>query len=178
MFCASCGSHIKDDSRYCPNCGAAVDLMPPQSEPYGYGHDYFDAPPQNIQYQNMHCNVGTQNYSEPVRPAEQNQPVKTNTVAIVGFSLSLVMPVIAFILSTFLETAIGWIYALSFCFYFTIAGLVCSIIGLTRAKKGAPYRGLALAGVIISAISLAIGLIAIVSIFMRIYMAWLFAIVY
>lgn len=37
-----------------------------------------------------------------------------------------------------------------FSFFGGIIGLVCSIIGYINAKKGAPYKGLALAGIIIS----------------------------
>lgn len=37
-----------------------------------------------------------------------------------------------------------------FSFFGGIIGLVCSIIGYVNAKKGAPHKGLALAGIIIS----------------------------
>lgn len=57
------------------------------------------------------------------------QPEKQgNTLAIVGFVLS---------------------------FFIAIAGLICSILGYKKSKnEGAPYGGLALAGIIISAISI------------------------
>ena len=53
----------------------------------------------------------------------------TNTIAIVGFILS---------------------------FFIVIAGLICSIIGYNNAKRGAPYKGLAIAGIVISAVWLGI----------------------
>ena len=55
---------------------------------------------------------------------------RKNTIAIVGFVLS---------------------------FFIAIAGLVCSIIGYKKAKnEGLEYGGLALAGIIISAIEIAL----------------------
>ncbi|MDE7464025.1 MAG: zinc-ribbon domain-containing protein [Clostridiales bacterium] len=71
---------------------------------------------------------------QPVQPQQQyqyqpqNQAPATkseNPIAIVGFVL---------------------------CFIIPLAGLICSIIGYNNAKKGAPYGGLALAGIIISTI--------------------------
>lgn len=62
--------------------------------------------------------------------ANESKPAKdtSNTIAIVGFVLS---------------------------FFIAIAGLVCSIIGYKKAKdEGRDYAGLALAGIIISAVSM------------------------
>ena len=68
-------------------------------------------------------------------PVATAQPVyeppkdKSNTIAIVGFIMSFFVP---------------------------IAGLICSIIGFNKAKKeGLDHQGLALAGIILSALSLA-----------------------
>ena len=48
-----------------------------------------------------------------------------------------------------------------FSFFIALVGLICSIIGYKKAKnEGAPYGGLALAGIIISAIS--IGLVILI----------------
>ena len=41
-----------------------------------------------------------------------------------------------------------------FSFLISIVGLVCSILGYNNAKRGAPYKNLALAGIIISIISM------------------------
>ena len=42
-----------------------------------------------------------------------------------------------------------------FSFLIALVGLICSILGYKRAKnEGAPYGGLALAGIIISAVSM------------------------
>ena len=58
---------------------------------------------------------------------------QTNTVALVGFVLS---------------------------FFITISGLICSIIGLIKSNEyGGNGKGLAIAGIVISAVSMIIGII-------------------
>lgn len=47
---------------------------------------------------------------------------------------------------------LGFVFA--FLFPLTIAGLICSILGFVKAKKGASLGGLALAGIIISSVIL------------------------
>ncbi len=56
-------------------------------------------------------------------PPQQAAPPQDNTIAIVGFIFS---------------------------FFGGLIGLICSIIGYSNAKKGAPHKSLALAGIIIS----------------------------
>ncbi len=73
-----------------------------------------------------------------VQPVPVQQET-TNVLAIVGFVLS---------------------------FFVTIAGLICSIIGLKRAPQlGGKGRGLAIAGIIISAVSMALAFILLIVLF-------------
>ena len=74
----------------------------------------------------IHCGCAV----EQQQP-RQTEPAKTNVLAIVGFVMAFFMP---------------------------IAGLICSIIGYKKADKdyNGNCKGLALAGTIISAISIAI----------------------
>ena len=80
----------------------------------------------------------------------QVQPLKqtngeTNTIAVVGFVFS---------------------------FLFALVGLICSIAGYKKAvKEGAPHKGLALAGIIISAASMIIALILYVTVFASVFAA-------
>lgn len=119
MFCKHCGNQVRDEARFCPNCGASTvgQQQPAQPQP-------------QYQYQ------------------QQNQAPATKTenpIAIVGFILSFIIP---------------------------LAGLICSIVGHNNAKKGAPNGGLAIAGIIISAVSMAIYFIA-VMIFIFYYSAFM-----
>ena len=126
MYCKHCGSSIDDKSAFCRFCGKPLDTAnmnktvadeapkpaPPPQPVYTPPAQNTYAPPQ-------------QNYYVP--PA---QPKKTeNTIAIVGFILSFLVP---------------------------IAGLICSIIGFNNTKKGGDNKGLAIAGIVISAVSLAV----------------------
>ncbi len=80
-------------------------------------------------------------FTPPPAPRYQQQPAQqtqeTNTMAIVGFVLS---------------------------FFITIAGLICSIIGYRNADSqyGGNGKGLALAGIIISAISMVIAFVCVI----------------
>lgn len=69
---------------------------------------------------------------------------QTNTVALVGFVLS---------------------------FFITISGLICSIIGLIKSNEyGGNGKGLAIAGIVISAVSMIIGVVLYATLFNEIIM--------
>ncbi|MDE6598049.1 MAG: DUF4190 domain-containing protein [Clostridia bacterium] len=94
------------------------------------------------------CGVATQNFGAANAANSAAQPKKENNVlALVGFILSFFVP---------------------------IAGLVCSIIGYKRSKnEGLEGKNLALAGIIISAVSIGVSIIT--SIILSITMIGLFA---
>lgn len=53
-----------------------------------------------------------------------------------------------------------------FSFLIAIVGLICSIVGFKNAvKEGAPHKGLALAGIIISAVSMVLAFIIYIAVF-------------
>ena len=81
----------------------------------------------------IHCGVPTSNNNQP----QQQNYQQSNTIAIVGFILS---------------------------FFIALAGLICSIIGLQRANKelNGSGRGFAIAGIVISSISLAVAAIIVI----------------
>lgn len=79
----------------------------------------------------VHCGTATDKFTATTTPVVQHK--ESNVLAIVGFIFS---------------------------FYIAIVGLICSIIGYRKAKQeGLEYGGLALAGIIISAVSMAIAFI-------------------
>ena len=75
------------------------------------------------------------------------QDTSTNGLAIAGFVCSLL---------TFIPFA---------GFVFWVCAVVFSSIGLQRAKRGAPYKGLAIAGFCISMVALAVCIIIVLAIF-------------
>ncbi len=83
----------------------------------------------------IHCGAPTQNFSQPAQQ-QQQQPAQSNTMALVGFILAFLMPLI---------------------------GLILSIIGLKRAPEyNGNGKGLATAGIIIGAIETLIVAIVII----------------
>ncbi len=118
MFCSQCGNKVDEEALFCAHCGARVvrNNVAPAAQPIAQNN--------NVQC----CNCGDRRcgaYGNNASPSKPND----NTVGIVGFILSFLVP---------------------------LAGLICSIIGYNNAKKGAPNRGLSVAGIIISAISVGI----------------------
>jgi len=97
MYCQKCGTQLDDDAQFCKSCGVAMGAAPPAYPP-PYPYPY---PPQ--------------------------PPVKqTNTLAILGLVLSLVMP---------------------------LAGLIVSIIARKQCiERGEDGEKLAKAGIIVGAI--------------------------
>lgn len=64
-------------------------------------------------------------------------------VSIAGFVCGIVALVLSFI------PCINW-----FAFFPAVAGLICSIIGLATAKKGGNKKGLAIAGLVMSIVTI------------------------
>lgn len=83
----------------------------------------------------VHCGRATDQYATVNKATQTTAPVanKQNTIAIVGFVLSFII---------------------------ALAGLICSIIGYRKAKnEGLDGGSLALAGIIISAVSMGLSII-------------------
>ncbi|MDE5766496.1 MAG: zinc-ribbon domain-containing protein [Clostridia bacterium] len=78
-----------------------------------------------------YCGVPVERANNNVSNTNNKSTRGENTIAIVGFVLS---------------------------FFIAIAGLICSILGYQKAvHDGAPYKGLALAGIILSVIGIVWG---------------------
>lgn len=89
----------------------------------------------------VHCGAATDKYTTTT--TSHVKPRETNVLAIIGFIFS---------------------------FNSAIVGLICSIIGYRKAKQeGLEYGGLALAGIIISAVNMAISVLG-----MTAYILWIF----
>lgn len=134
MYCKNCGSIIDQGAQFCRACGARVDPEEPMQEPAQKA--------EPVSVQNAQVAPRTVYIQAPPTPA----PPQSNEMAIIGFAMAFVMPLI---------------------------GLIFSIIGLKKSKSGAPNRGFALAGVIISAIYCASGLLAVLAYFLWFYIVLL-----
>ena len=166
MHCFHCGAEIPDFAKFCTNCGHPVEAAPkaPDQEPVaaeelaapeGPAQETAEAytAPENASegYKTANAQLppsySNPNYSDPSSSAYTGPAASSNTnvLAIIGFVCSLI----------FVPVALGTLSA--------VAGLVLSILGLNNAKKLPENkgRGLALAGIIISAIRIALILIGI-----------------
>lgn len=96
------------------------------------------------------CGVATEKLQETTAATQVEEKKKTNVFAIIGFILSLVTWGMVFV-----NTYAYWI-----CF---VAGLVLSILGIVwAAKKNANLKGLAIAGVVLTAVSVVFWIIIVV----------------
>ena len=111
MYCKHCGSSIDDKSVFCRFCGKPLDTA--NMNKVVYDEAPKPAPQQPVYtppVQNTYA-PPQQGYYAPPAP----QPKKTeNSIAIVGFVLSFLIP---------------------------IAGLICSIIGVQQHEKGRRQQG-------------------------------------
>ena len=171
MHCVHCGAIIPDSAKFCTACGKPVLAAPaapeqepveaetpviePMEGPASEGAEGYTAPENASEgYKAAQAQLPA-SYSNPSYSgqAKVNYAVPTsstgNGLAIAGFVCSLIFVPIGFGVLT------------------AIAGLVLSILGLNTAKKLPENkgRGLALAGIIISAIRIALILIGIVALF-------------
>ena len=134
MFCSYCGRELPDKSEYCRNCGARLNVIE---------------------------GMATSNAHSPAIGAAGK-----NNFAVAGLVLSLVASTLAPILVFFL---LGRAFT-DFFAYIAVVAIICvlsiivSFAGLTLSaaalhdavKRRAPQKGIAVAGVVISAVKLLI----------------------
>ena len=150
MFCPNCGSVVEDNARFCPTCGAVLPheesasvqsekpqdpapTKPVDNSPFGAA---YETPESMRQYNNTGYTPPQNNggYAPPQAAPQHNAsaPAENNTLALVGFILSFFVP---------------------------LAGLICSIMGLKKAGPTGNRKGMAIAGIIISAVQMFINFI-------------------
>ena len=128
-FCTKCGTVVPDGNSFCTNCGTPVEA-PANNNSYGNSNGTaYNAPYNAPNNQYGNGNVGMNNAPNNYAPAQQ----QTNGMAIAGFVLS---------------------------FFFALLGLIFGCIGLNKSKQlGGNGRGLAIAAIVISIISMVLGVI-------------------
>lgn len=146
MYCKHCGSSIDDKSAFCRFCGKPLDTAKmnktvADEEPRPTPPQPVYTPPAQNAYAPPQYYAPQPQYCAPPPPAPPAQKQNDNTIAIVGFILS---------------------------FFVSIAGLVCSIIGYRNARNGAPNKGLAIAGIVVSSVTVTVSIISSFS-----YLFWL-----
>lgn len=129
---------------YCKHCGSSIDGKSAFCRFCGKPLDTAKMNKTVAEEEFVHVPPQQQYYAPP--PQQQTAQMQNeNTIAVVGFILS---------------------------FFVSIAGLICSIIGYNNTKKGAPNKGLAIAGIVISSVGLAISLITSFSYILRLMVLW------
>lgn len=189
MYCESCGNLVPDGQAFCSNCGAAVAQAAPAAQPApapmaaapvaapapapapapqpmvqphpvqpAYQQPVYQQPQyQQPQYQQPMYQAPT--YQQPVAVAQPvyAQPVYTQPVVLAqaapakrgnGMATAgLVFGILTFV----------FCFLPGLCFGFALLGLIFSIIGL--AKRNAPGKGKAIAGLILTVLGFIGGII-------------------
>ncbi|MDE7300966.1 MAG: zinc-ribbon domain-containing protein [Clostridia bacterium] len=151
MFCSHCGKELNNEAVVCPHCGiltgnsgfdkAATGYQQPSQ---GYQQPYQGyQQPMNNGMPNKYTQ-GYQGYQGYQNPYQQQppQPKVNNVCGIVGFVFALLS-----------------LYFGAYICIPCIVGLVLSIIGMVHRKKCTACNGLAIAGLVISIITLVFWLI-------------------
>ena len=143
MYCPHCGKELDEGVNFCPNCGAKTQQVSGSepNEPNEEKDEFFDAPPASVSV-----------HEQRTVEHEQTAPERTarvNVLAIVGFALSI---------AGYLLGGSSWILCI-FTVLVSVAGLVCSSLGLVRCKRnGAKGKGFAIAGIVVGAVGIVVNL--------------------
>lgn len=145
MFCPKCGSQCGDNSAFCSNCGMTFNDTNSQSNQNG-----------QVNQPNQLPTYPTQQYQQPTPPPYGQQPIPPQyqqpyqpQPIVPGKGMSIASLVLG-------------IVAIVFCcaFYISIpcgvAGLILGIIGNNKSKQFGIKNGIAVAGIVCSAIGLAL----------------------
>ncbi len=128
--CSSCGKGIADNTKFCPFCGAPCE--------------------QDVNTDTQD-NSGEGVYTEPhaySAPTGTGQAGASKGLTIAGLVLGIVAIIFAFI------PGIGWLGWIC-----GIVGIVLSAISISASKKAGEKNGMAVAGLVLSILSIAIGII-------------------
>ncbi len=153
MFCPNCGSNNPDGVAFCANCGSQLDNQQPQQ---AVPQPEFQQPQQQPQQQYQQPEF-QQPYQQPQQqyqppympPMPVTAPVPGKALGIAGMVLGIVSLVLCCLL---------WYLTL----ILSIPGLILSCIGLSKAKKENVPNGMAVAGIVCSAINIGVNIIFIV----------------
>ena len=133
--CSSCGKGIADNTKFCPFCGAPCEQETDTAENAN-----------TYSQENAGEGVYYESASTGNEAAGQASPSKGLTIA--GLVLGIVAIIFAFIPGV---NWLGWICG--------VVGIVLSAVAISQSKKAGEKNGMAVAGLVLSIISIAIGII-------------------
>jgi len=128
--CSSCGKGIADNTKFCPFCGASCE----QDAAAGANTDPRENAGEGVYYESA------ANTSAPSG--------STKGLTIAGLVLGLVAIICIFIPGV---SFLGWICG--------VVGIILSAIAIAQSKKAGEKNGMAVAGLVLSIISIALGFI-------------------
>ena len=148
MFCNFCGKEVDEGTQTCPHCGANLKADTPatadpvKEEQVAEAASAATEPVKVTPPPAPAPKPAPAPAPKPQAPAQQE--LQPNGMALAGFILA---------------------------FFFPYVGIILSIVGLVRCKKGYNRKGLAIAGIILSALSIFMNIISYVFIFPMIFAA-------
>ena len=126
-YCPRCGNTVNENDNFCGYCRNSLNINVEQMNNQNMINNNINNVNQNM---NQTQNVSTVNNNQNINT------VKTNGLAITGFIMSIASPALC-------------------CGLLSLPSLIVSIIGLSKVNKTKENRkGLAIAGIIISAVTL------------------------
>lgn len=133
--CQKCGAFAEDINDFCTVCGSKLTA---QSAQYSGQTENWQSQPEQPSAQNQQQSQGQQYYQQSQGQQQYQPQAKTNGLAIAGFVCSFFIPIL---------------------------GLILSIVGKNQIKQSNGTQGgdgLATAGIAISIVFMAIGLLVVV----------------
>ena len=153
-FCPNCGSELTSDSRFCPNCGAKVEVAPVVEEVVTPVVETV-VEPEVITPDPIYVEPKIEETVPPVTPVSpqysygNSTPIQNN---VTGESKVLsIISLVAGILSLLCCCWFGFVGIIV-----SLVGCICGIIALVKKQGG---KGLAIAGIICSALGLILAII-------------------
>ena len=131
--CSSCGKGIADNTKFCPFCGA------PCEQDVDTNTNSQENAGEGVYYESASTGYGA-----------ANQGGSSKGLTIAGLVLGIVAIVFIFIPGV---NWLGWICG--------VVGIVISAIAISQSKKAGEKNGMAVAGLVLSIISIALGIIVV-----------------
>lgn len=154
MFCGKCGSPVKDGNSFCSICGAPIDV------PVTMINGSAQSPGQPI-FQPV------QTVPVYISTPQAGMPIQKNNFATAGLALGIValscfwVPLMSYGMGEDSETIIG---VSSMFIIMSLLGILFSVLGIVKKRNGAG-KGKAIAGLIVSGISVFFNIMAISIVF-------------